>query len=177
MFHKNTRGLSCAGSAAFRTLRLRDCLKAMPHNSAAALVTPFPPSASCKNLDLPPGNLRFLPSRLTKNSLAIAPLHLCGIALENASKRLPVLSGCQNGLFDNPGTGTRPRYSGNRQRVAAPTRQPFLTACTSKMRSNRQENARNFVGNSVFRRLPPLLTDCEGLSAIRERIGNRRSSL
>ena len=41
---------------------------------------PFPPFASCRNLDLPPVNLRFLQSHLTKNAFAIAPTHLCGIA-------------------------------------------------------------------------------------------------
>ncbi|MBS5726276.1 MAG: metal-sensing transcriptional repressor [Faecalibacterium sp.] len=35
-----------------------------------------------QNLDLPPVNLRFLQSHLTKNAFAIAPTHLCGIALE-----------------------------------------------------------------------------------------------
>ena len=56
--------------------------KALPHNSLAALAMPFLPSASCRNLDLPPVNLRFLQSHLTKNAFAIAPTHLCGIALE-----------------------------------------------------------------------------------------------
>ena len=55
--------------------------KALPHNSSAALAMPFLPSASCRNLDLPPVNLRFLQSHLTKNAFAIAPTHLCGIAL------------------------------------------------------------------------------------------------
>ena len=40
--------------------------KALPHNSSAALAMPFLPSASCRNLDLPPVNLRFLQSHLTK---------------------------------------------------------------------------------------------------------------
>ena len=57
-------------------------VKAIPHNSSAALAMPFPPSASCRNLDLPPVNLRFLQSHLTKNAFAIAPTHLCGIALK-----------------------------------------------------------------------------------------------
>ncbi|MCI5931688.1 MAG: hypothetical protein MRZ51_00595, partial [Faecalibacterium sp.] len=57
---------------------------ALPHNSSAALAMPFPPSASCRNLDLPPVNLRFLQSHLTKNAFAIAPIHLCGIA-QNSS--------------------------------------------------------------------------------------------
>ena len=56
-------------------------IKAIPHNSSAALAMPFLPSASCRNLDLPPVNLRFLQSHLTKNAFAIAPTHLCGIAL------------------------------------------------------------------------------------------------
>ena len=56
--------------------------KAIPHNSSAALSMPFLPSASCRNLDLPPVNLRFLQSHLTKNAFAIAPTHLCGIALK-----------------------------------------------------------------------------------------------
>ena len=55
--------------------------KALPHNSSAALAMPFLPSASCRNLDLPPVNLRFLQSHLTKNVFVIAPTHLCGIAL------------------------------------------------------------------------------------------------
>ena len=56
--------------------------KAIPHNSAARCAAPFPSSSSCKNLDLPPVNLRFLQANLTKNSLACRPPHLCGIALE-----------------------------------------------------------------------------------------------
>jgi len=40
--------------------------KAIPHNSAATLTVPTPLSASCKNLDIPPVNLRFLQSHLTK---------------------------------------------------------------------------------------------------------------
>ena len=54
---------------------------AIPHNSAARCAVPFPSSSSCKNLDLPPVNLRFLQANLTKNSLAHRPPHLCGIAL------------------------------------------------------------------------------------------------
>ena len=50
---------------------------------------PFPPSASCRNLDLPPVNLRFLQSHLTKNAFAIAPTHLCGIALDIRYHRFP----------------------------------------------------------------------------------------
>ena len=42
-------------------------------HSAAALAMPFPPSAACRNLDLPPVNLRFLQLHLTKNTYAIAP--------------------------------------------------------------------------------------------------------
>nr|DAJ35719.1 MAG TPA: putative transposase [Caudoviricetes sp.] len=57
-----------------------DEVKVTPHNSLAALAMPFLPSASCRNLDLPPVNLRFLQSHLTKNAFAIAPTHLCGIA-------------------------------------------------------------------------------------------------
>ena len=60
--------------------------KALPHNSSAALAMPFLPSASCRNLDLPPVNLRFLQSHLTKNAFAIAPTHLCGIALRDNCK-------------------------------------------------------------------------------------------
>ena len=48
---------------------------------------PFLPSASCRNLDLPPVNLRFLQSHLTKNAFAIAPTHLCGIALRECDQR------------------------------------------------------------------------------------------
>jgi hypothetical protein len=56
-------------------------VKALPHNSSAALAMPFLPSAACKFLDLPPVNLRNLHLHLTKNAFAIAPTHLCGIAL------------------------------------------------------------------------------------------------
>ena len=59
-----------------------DVVKAPPHNSLAALAMPFPPSAACRNLDLHPVNLRFLQLHLTKNSFAIAPIHLCGVALK-----------------------------------------------------------------------------------------------
>lgn len=57
-------------------------LKAIPHNSSAALAMPFPPSAACRFFDLPPVNLQNLPLHLTKNSFASAPTHLCGIALK-----------------------------------------------------------------------------------------------
>ena len=41
---------------------------------------PFPPSAACRLLDLPPVNLQNLQLHLTKNAFATAPTHLCGIA-------------------------------------------------------------------------------------------------
>ena len=56
-------------------------LKAPPHNSAARLAMSFPPSASCKFLDLPPVNLRNLHLHLTKNPFASRPPHLCGVTL------------------------------------------------------------------------------------------------
>ena len=77
----------CKQTASFEMFHLEGrcfllaLLKALPHNSSAALAMPFLPSASCRNLDLPPVNLRFLQSHLTKNAFAIAPTHLCGIAL------------------------------------------------------------------------------------------------
>ena len=43
----------------------------------------FPPSASCKFLDLPPVNLRNLHLHLTKNPFASRPPHLCGVTLKN----------------------------------------------------------------------------------------------
>ena len=55
--------------------------KAPPHNSAARLAMSFPPSASCKFLDLPPVNLRNLHLHLTKNPFASRPPHLCGVTL------------------------------------------------------------------------------------------------
>ena len=57
--------------------------KAPPHNSAARLAMPFPPSAACKFLDLPPVNLRNLHLHLTKNPFASRPPHLCGVTLKN----------------------------------------------------------------------------------------------
>ncbi|MBR2697434.1 MAG: hypothetical protein IKE76_02500 [Clostridia bacterium] len=42
----------------------------IPHNTAAHLAVPFPTSAACRFLDLPPVNLRNLQLHLSKNSLA-----------------------------------------------------------------------------------------------------------
>ena len=56
-----------------------DEVKVTPHNSAARLAMSFPPSASCKFLDLPPVNLRNLHLHLTKNPFASRPPHLCGV--------------------------------------------------------------------------------------------------
>ncbi len=47
-----------------------DILKEIPHNTAAHLAVPFPTSAACRFLDLPPVNLRNLQLHLSKNSLA-----------------------------------------------------------------------------------------------------------
>ena len=58
-----------------------DEVKVTPHNSAARLAMSFPPSASCKFLDLPPVNLRNLHLHLTKNPFASRPPHLCGVTL------------------------------------------------------------------------------------------------
>ena len=44
--------------------------KELPHNTAAHLAVPFPTSAACRFLDLPPVNLRNLQLHLSKNSLA-----------------------------------------------------------------------------------------------------------
>ncbi|MEE0325145.1 MAG: hypothetical protein UDR59_12830, partial [Christensenellales bacterium] len=57
----------------------RKSIKPPPHNSAARLAMSFPPSASCKFLDLPPVNLRNLHLHLTKNPFASRPPHLCGV--------------------------------------------------------------------------------------------------
>ena len=59
-------------------------LRAIPHNSAARCTVPFQSSPACKNLDLRPVNLRFLQVKLTENSLAHRPPHLCGIALRKS---------------------------------------------------------------------------------------------
>ena len=48
---------------------LFDWVKALPHNSSAALAMPFLQSAACKFLDLPPVNLRNLHLHLTKKSI------------------------------------------------------------------------------------------------------------
>ena len=56
--------------------------KASPHNSAARLAMPFPPSAACKFLDLHPVNLRNLHLHLTKNPFASRPPHLRGVTLK-----------------------------------------------------------------------------------------------
>jgi hypothetical protein len=70
---------------------------------------PFLPSASCRNLDLPPVNLRFLQSHLTKNAFAIAPTHLCGIALK--IRPLPEVE------TGREGTQTPKRDAGRRKRI------------------------------------------------------------
>ena len=62
-----------------------DEVKVTLHNSAARLAMSFPPSASCKFLDLPPVNLRNLHLHLTKNSFASRPPHLCGVTLKTAA--------------------------------------------------------------------------------------------
>ena len=59
----------------------RKSIKAPPHNSAARLAMSFPPSASCKFLDLPPVNHRNLHLHLTKNPFASRPPHLYGVTL------------------------------------------------------------------------------------------------
>jgi hypothetical protein len=50
---------------------LKITVKEIPHNTAAHLAAPFPTSATCSFLDLPPVNLRNPQGRLSKNSLAI----------------------------------------------------------------------------------------------------------
>ena len=62
-------------------------LKAPPHNSAARLAMSFPPSASCKFLDLPPVNLRNLHLHLTKNPFASRPPHLRGVTLKTGVQK------------------------------------------------------------------------------------------
>ena len=58
--------------------------EAPPHNSAARLAMSFPPSASCKFLDLHPVNLRNLHLHLTKNPFASRPPHLRGVTLKES---------------------------------------------------------------------------------------------
>ena len=45
------------------------CLKETPHNARGPLAGEFQPLAACKNLDYPPGNLRFLQFAIDCNSL------------------------------------------------------------------------------------------------------------
>lgn len=57
---------------------------------------PFPPSAACRFLDLPPVNLRNLHLHLTKNPFAGQPPHLCGVTLRIAAPEIRRGdSGCQ----------------------------------------------------------------------------------
>ena len=77
---KKSGRIAIRHAAAVRTGRhVFDSIKAPPHNSAARLAMSFPPSASCKFLDLPPVNLRNLHLHLTKNPFASRPPHLCGV--------------------------------------------------------------------------------------------------
>ena len=57
--------------------------EAAPPNSAARPAMPFPPSAACRFLDLPPANLRNLHLHRTKNPFASQPPLLCGIPLRS----------------------------------------------------------------------------------------------
>ena len=43
-----------------RALAMAERLKEIPHNMGGSLTGDFQPSAACKTLDYPPGNLRFL---------------------------------------------------------------------------------------------------------------------
>jgi len=75
-------------------------IKAIPHNSLAAVAMPFPSSAACRFLDLQPVNLQNLQLHLTKNSFATAPTHLCGIALNREFR-------C--GMRNRSSQGTKPQ--------------------------------------------------------------------
>ncbi len=74
-------GFCCTGDGAAANAICMCAFKAPPHNSAARLAMSFPPSASCKFLDLPPVNLRNLHLHLTKNPFASRLPHLCGVTL------------------------------------------------------------------------------------------------
>ena len=69
----------------------------------------FPPSASCKFLDLPPVNLRNLHLHLTKNPFASRPPHLCGVTLE---VRIPKI--WRLPIKVKPGRGNRRGQGGDR---------------------------------------------------------------
>ena len=64
-----------------------DEVKVTLHNSAARLAMSFPPSASCKFLDLPPVNLRNLHLHLTKNPFASRPPHLHGVTQNSCENK------------------------------------------------------------------------------------------
>ena len=68
--------------------------RATPHNSAARQALPFPPSAACRSLDLPPVNLRNCIRVLPKNPFAGRPPHLCGVALEKTAHAGEMLPRC-----------------------------------------------------------------------------------
>ena len=72
-----------------------DEVKVTLHNSAARLAMSFPPSASCKFLDLPPVNLRNLHLHLTKNPFASRPPHLRGVTLSESDVRW---NDCRSGV-------------------------------------------------------------------------------
>ena len=71
----------CDPVVLFKLMLIQYISKAPPHNSAMRQAMPFPPSAACKFLDLPPVNPRNLHLHLTKNPFAGRPPHLCGVAL------------------------------------------------------------------------------------------------
>jgi hypothetical protein len=52
---------------------MRYFLKELPHNTAAHLAVPFPTSAACRFLDLPPVNLRNLQLHLSDLQRSFQP--------------------------------------------------------------------------------------------------------
>ena len=75
----------------------------------------FPPSASCKFLDLPPVNLRNLHLHLTKNPFASRPPHLCGVTIEILLFSFSrTFAYCPGGDGCITSSGSYPHYSGER---------------------------------------------------------------
>ena len=134
--------------------------KAPPHNSAARLAMPFPPSAACKFLDLPPVNLRNLHLHLTKNPFASRPPHLCGVTLKN--------------LRNKPSSMGVSAPKGSRGRSESPlvASAEAISPCSDKNQETWECNAKVFKG----RPQSPLVASAEAIPPATIQIQNHRYS-
>ena len=146
-------------------------LWAIPHNAPATLAASLPPSAACRFLELHPVNLQNLQLHLTKNSRAIVPTGLCGLAyaLVGNQKKTPLpcrrgeaflrgttllgaLAPC-NGSARRSFTG---RACGFLRELGSPEPVPIRRAARSRVRAlfGRFQGAFSFNGPLHYSRTP-----------------------